>query len=244
MTLRKLLLSLVSHLHLISSPFTDPFHSHSSSICHLTICPYTALDAISLTTTAKWPLSLILSPPSLTKYQLISRHLIHLKGVEAKLSNAWRTFQNMKEYAGGPAFRPLFLLRQVGNDFYFIFWNSSPLSRTLADCVVAWGLQKIVHFISCLTYHVTAEVIDPLWRDLIANIKKVSSHCITPTTSTFWFGVSHLINVIVRTTGDLIWWCDCSPCHISWHLHQGVFANRVTPAQGTVHSHFLLYNLC
>ena len=46
----------------------------------------------------RWPLTLILSHKSITKYQLIFRHLLFCKYVERSLECLWLTHQKSKEF--------------------------------------------------------------------------------------------------------------------------------------------------
>jgi gamma-tubulin complex component 2 len=55
------------------------------------------LEAFTLDYKVKWPLTLILSFKSITKYQLIFRHLLFCKYVERSLENLWLTQQSTKE---------------------------------------------------------------------------------------------------------------------------------------------------
>lgn len=47
------------------------------------------LEAFTLDYKVKWPLTLIISRKTITKYQLIFRHLLYCKYVEKNLETAW-----------------------------------------------------------------------------------------------------------------------------------------------------------
>ena len=47
------------------------------------------LESFTLDYRVRWPLTLILSFKSITKYQLIFRHLLYCKYVERNLENLW-----------------------------------------------------------------------------------------------------------------------------------------------------------
>lgn len=55
------------------------------------------MEAFTLDYKVRWPLTLILSHRSITKYQLIFRHLLSCKYVERNLENLWLTQQTTKE---------------------------------------------------------------------------------------------------------------------------------------------------
>lgn len=56
------------------------------------------LESFTLDYKVKWPLTLILSHKSITKYQLIFRHLLFCKYVERSLETLWLTHQSTKEF--------------------------------------------------------------------------------------------------------------------------------------------------
>ena len=56
------------------------------------------LEAMTLEYKVRWPLTLILSHKSLTKYQLIFRHLLYCKCVERNLEKVWLLHQSTKEF--------------------------------------------------------------------------------------------------------------------------------------------------
>ena len=94
----------------------------------------TGMDTFTLDLHAPWPTSLVLSRTSLTKYQLLFRHVFHLKHVERRLCAAWRARQSSRRGVGGGA---------------------------LGNAHVA--LQRMLHFIQNFVHYLTMEVIEPNW---------------------------------------------------------------------------------
>lgn len=70
------------------SPNLSSFNSTSNFKC---------LESITLDYMVKWPLTLIISRRSITKYQLIFRHLFFCKYVERHLAKTWLLHQKTKE---------------------------------------------------------------------------------------------------------------------------------------------------
>ncbi|KNC84779.1 hypothetical protein SARC_03021 [Sphaeroforma arctica JP610] len=88
---------------------------------------------------APWPLPLILTRTSLTKYTLLSRHLFHCKGLENKVSQTWMI--------GGQA----------------------TMQKARTACPRAFALrQRILQFLQSLLYYTQCEVIEPLWKEMEA----------------------------------------------------------------------------
>lgn len=56
------------------------------------------IEAFTLEYKLKWPLTLILSHKSITKYSLIFRHLLNCKYVERTLESLWLLHQTTKEF--------------------------------------------------------------------------------------------------------------------------------------------------
>jgi gamma-tubulin complex component 2 len=54
-------------------------------------------EALTLDYHVPWPLSLVISRKAINKYQLIFRHLLYQKYVEASLDKAWSMHQSTKE---------------------------------------------------------------------------------------------------------------------------------------------------
>ena len=103
-------------------------------------------DAIALRVDIPWPVSLVLSPPSLLKYRMLFRHLFACKLVERKLSAAWSSLQECKELS---------------------------LRRELAH---AHALRARMHtFVRNLVYYMTVEAIEPLWSEMRATIAEADS---------------------------------------------------------------------
>jgi gamma-tubulin complex component 2 len=80
-----------------------PCSSHGGSL--------KGMDAFTLAYRVRWPLSLIISKKTLTKYQLIFRHLFAIKHVERQLCATWRNHQVVKELQLNGAFNASFGLR-------------------------------------------------------------------------------------------------------------------------------------
>ena len=51
------------------------------------------IDAFCFDYRVQWPVSLVLSRTTLTKYQLVFRHLLRVKQVERTLQDSWVTLQ-------------------------------------------------------------------------------------------------------------------------------------------------------
>lgn len=90
------------------------------------------LEAFTLDYKVKWPLTLILSFKSITKYQLIFRHLLFCKYVERSLENLWLTQQSTKELQVLGIQQHAFALR-----------------------------HRMLHFCKNYIYYMTVEVLEP-----------------------------------------------------------------------------------
>jgi gamma-tubulin complex component 2 len=106
----------------------------------------TGLDAFTLKYKVRWPLSLIISLKSLTKYQLIFRHLFYCKHVEAQLCKAWRNQQSLKELDVRKAFQKSYVVR-----------------------------QKMLHFLQNFIYYMMVEVLEPNWHTMSSRLKEAKS---------------------------------------------------------------------
>ncbi len=104
------------------------------------------VDAFTLKYQVRWPLSLIISRKTLTKYQQIFRHLFYLKHVEAQLCKAWRGQQSLKELNVRAAFHKSYVLR-----------------------------QKMLHFLQNLVYYMMVEVLEPNWHTMVSRLKAAKS---------------------------------------------------------------------
>lgn len=72
---------------------------------------FKGLETFVLNYAVRWPLTLIISRRTLTKYQLIFRHLFFCKYVERQLSNTWLIHQSTKELNLHAAFASSYCLR-------------------------------------------------------------------------------------------------------------------------------------
>ncbi|GAB5365546.1 hypothetical protein AAMO2058_001067600 [Amorphochlora amoebiformis] len=104
------------------------------------------LDAFTLIYRVKWPMSLIISMKSLTKYQLIFRHLFYCKHVEAELCKAWLHQQLFKELNVAGTFKGAYLLR-----------------------------QRMLHFLQNLVYYMMVEVLEPNWHTMVSRLREAKS---------------------------------------------------------------------
>eukprot|EP01029_Cantina_marsupialis_P019221 TRINITY_DN4468_c0_g1_i4.p1 TRINITY_DN4468_c0_g1~~TRINITY_DN4468_c0_g1_i4.p1 ORF type:complete len:354 (+),score=72.69 TRINITY_DN4468_c0_g1_i4:61-1122(+) len=103
-------------------------------------------ELFSLDYAAKWPLTLVLSRKALTKYQLLFRHIFHLKRVQQILQDTWLSQQSVKEYRIGDALSSTFALR-----------------------------QRMIYFLQNLIYYVGCEVIEPQWHVMLKAMEKARS---------------------------------------------------------------------
>ncbi|CAG8631276.1 3384_t:CDS:10 [Acaulospora morrowiae] len=113
----------------------------------------TGIEALTLDYIVTFPLSLVISRKALTKYQLLFRHLLFLKHVEQLLCHTWT------EHA---------------KSFYWRRGSSHPSLETWKSRVFALR-QRMLVFVQQFTYYVTSEVLEPQWRNLEANLSKVST---------------------------------------------------------------------
>lgn len=105
----------------------------------------TGLEAFTLTYQVKWPLSLIISKKTLTKYQLLFRHLFYCKHVERQLSYAFLALQTTKELNLRAAFSASYCLR-----------------------------HRMQHFVREMVSYM-AEVLETAWRRMEAEVKKAGT---------------------------------------------------------------------
>lgn len=96
----------------------------------------TAVDAFTLDYKVDWPLSLVINKRTVSKYQILFRHLFYCKYVERKLYSVWIKQKNARDVSLGTAFRPLFALR-----------------------------QKMMHFLNSFIFYMMYEVIEKNWHD-------------------------------------------------------------------------------
>jgi len=72
-------------------------NNSSSNLQSSNMGNYKSIESISFDYTVNYPLSLVICRWSITKYQLIFRHLIFCKYVERHLANTWLLHQSTKE---------------------------------------------------------------------------------------------------------------------------------------------------
>ncbi|KAI7868489.1 Spc98 family-domain-containing protein [Spinellus fusiger] len=112
----------------------------------------TGYEALTLDYTVTFPLSLVISRKSLTKYQLLFRHLLFLKHVEESLCGKW---MDQKE----ARWKRRSKIPEIEEWKYRIF---SLRTRMLA-------------FVQQFAYYITNEVLEPNWARLENNLTKAST---------------------------------------------------------------------
>jgi gamma-tubulin complex component 2 len=113
----------------------------------------TAIDALALDYTVKFPLSLVISRKTILRYQLLFRFLLHLKHVEQSLSSMWIEHKT-------PTWR-----RPVPHHPEFDKWR-------LRVFVLR---ARMLSFVQQILAFVTFEVLEPNWRALEAKLAKVTT---------------------------------------------------------------------
>lgn len=117
----------------------------------------TGFDALVLDYTMPFPLSLVVSRVTLTRYQLLFRYLLSLRHLETLLSNSWIEHSKAKSWKYRTSNRKIEL------------WKRK-----------AWTLRaRMLVFVQQLLYYCTAEVIEPNWQSLMARLSETdeaSSH--------------------------------------------------------------------
>lgn len=108
--------------------------------------PLKGLEAFTLSYQVRWPVTLVLSKKTLTKYELIFRHLFACKHVERMLCGCWVNHQSTKELDLRAAFAASYNLR-----------------------------HRMLHFIQNLVYYMMVEVLEPNWCQLEAQLRFVST---------------------------------------------------------------------
>ena len=106
------------------------------------------LESFALDYTVRWPLSLVISRKSLTKYQMLFRHLFYCKHVERQLSAVWVMFKRLKKDF-------------IQSGHWFV------QAMTI--------LQKMLHFIQNFEYYMMFEVLEPNWMNLEQNLKSAKN---------------------------------------------------------------------
>lgn len=103
-------------------------------------CPDSSgVEMFTLDYRITWPLSLIISRRSLTRYQLLFRHLFHCKYIERELCRVWQTYQSTRKWAA-----------KLGKEF--CTWYS--LS------------QQMLLFFQNYLHYITFEVLEPNWHNM------------------------------------------------------------------------------
>ena len=102
------------------------------------------LESLALDYSVHWPLSLVISCKSLTKYQMLFRHLFYCKHVERHLSAVWIKFKGLKRDF-------------IHSKHWFV------QAMTI--------LQKMLHFIQNFEYYMVFEVLEPNWITLEKNLQ-------------------------------------------------------------------------
>ncbi|KAJ1427875.1 Gamma-tubulin complex component protein [Sesbania bispinosa] len=107
----------------------------------------TSLETFSLSYKVHWPLSIVLSRKSLTKYQLIFRFLFHCKHVDRQLCGAWQVHQGVRA----------------------LNTRGTAISRSSLLC------RSMLKFIHSLLHYLTFEVIEPNWHLMYNRLQSANS---------------------------------------------------------------------
>nr|XP_039253451.1 gamma-tubulin complex component 2-like [Styela clava] len=102
------------------------------------------LESFAFDYTVRWPWSLVISKKSLTKYQMLFRHLFYIKHVERQLSSVWMAYKNTKR-----------------ENVYSKPWF-------MEACMIR---QRMYHFIYSFQYYMMFEVLEPNWYTLESNLE-------------------------------------------------------------------------
>lgn len=94
----------------------------------------------------RWPLNIILSRKSLTKYQILFRHLFYCKYIERQLCKTWLTCQSTKEL-------------------------NLQKATTYSYCIT----QKMIHFAKNMVYYLVYEVLEQKWAKFEQSMTNVTS---------------------------------------------------------------------
>jgi gamma-tubulin complex component 2 len=105
-------------------------------------------DALELDYIVPFPLSLVISRKTVLRYQLIFRHLLSLRHLEALLVASWQDQNKITSW------------RHKSSDRRLEMWKRK-----------AWTLRaKMLVFVQQLLYFCTAEVIEPNWQNLMERV--------------------------------------------------------------------------
>ena len=113
---------------------------------------FTAIDALTLDYSVKFPLSLVISRKTITRYQLIFRFLLHLHHLESSLANMWleQTSSTWRQDSGSPDME---------------HWKKRLLS-----------LRARMHaFVRQILSFATDEVLQTQWRSLEGKLARVET---------------------------------------------------------------------
>jgi len=107
-------------------------------------------DALVLDYAMPFPLSLVVSRVTLTRYQLLFRYLLSLRHLETLLVNSWTDHSKVRSWR-----------------------HKSKDPRLEASKRRAWTLRaRMLVFVQQLLYYCTAEVIEPNWVSLMSRIRE------------------------------------------------------------------------
>jgi gamma-tubulin complex component 2 len=109
----------------------------------------TGFEALVLDYAVPFPLSLVVSRVTLTRYQLLFRYLLSLRHLETSLIHAWTDHSKVLTW------------RHRG--------SNPRIERAKRK---AWTLRaRMLNFVQQLIYYSTAEVIEPNWQGLMGRLK-------------------------------------------------------------------------
>ncbi|KAF7725246.1 hypothetical protein EC973_000334 [Apophysomyces ossiformis] len=112
----------------------------------------TGYDALTLDYAVTFPLSLVISRRALTKYQLLFRHLLHLKHVEELLCETWLDQKDL-------------------------IWRKRSLNPDVERLKFRFFTLRshMLAFVQQFAYYVTNEVLEPNWQQLESHLSKAST---------------------------------------------------------------------
>ena len=104
------------------------------------------LDVLALTMRVDWPLNLVFSRRSLTKYQLLFRHLVFVRHVQRRLGAAFASLQTFK---------------------------SASLERALAAANTL--RHRMLHLVTSLSTYLAHTALEPAWQAMAARVAIAST---------------------------------------------------------------------
>lgn len=123
--------------------------SASQSLASLEDKDLLGYDALCLEYSVPFPLSLVLSRKTIIRYQLLFRYITSMRHLESLLVNCW------KDHSKEPSWR------HKSSDPALEMWKRR-----------AWTLRtRMLIFVQQVLYFVTAEVLEPNWRALMARLE-------------------------------------------------------------------------